>query len=224
MENCSLCALRSKACESLDDAAYDKLSDNHVAVGFSKGDNIIKQGMYSTNVAFLRKGIAKIHLAGPTHEQISKIVKAPTYLGLPTTFGDKVNQYSVSALAKCEVCFVDIETFKTILKQNETFSYEIIMELCRNELEYFRRCANRTQKQMCGNIADVLLDLSDRIFASDSFTLPLSQSEIGNLIDTSRESVSRLLSEFVRDGIIKMSGKQIQILDKNSLKLISQNG
>lgn len=222
--NCKYCPFKSKATTTLDDGNFEQLSTNHVSVKFVKGDSIIKQGTYSTNVAFLRTGLAKIHLAGPSHEQITRLVKAPSYLGLPTTFGDKINQYSVTAVADAEVCYIDVKTFRDLLKENELFSYEIILELCRNELESFRRCANRTQKQSRGNLADVLLELSDRIFLSDVFILPLNQSEIGNMVDTSRESISRMLSEFDKDGIIKIIGKQVEILDKKRLQLVSQNG
>jgi len=206
------------------DSSFEQLSANHLVLKFKKGDTIIKQGMYSTNVVFLRTGLAKIHLAGPYHEQIVKLVKAPTYLGLPTTFGDKINQYSVTAVTDVEVCFIDVEVFQTILNENREFSHEIILELCRNELESFRRCANRTQKLIRGNMADALLEFTDKIFMSDTFTLPLSQSDLANLVDTSRESVSRVLTEFDKDGIISVKGKQIEILNKKSLQLISQNG
>lgn len=111
-----------------------------------------------------------------------------------------------------------------LLKENEQFSYEIILELCKNELDSFHRCANRTQKQTRGNVADVLLEFANHIFESDTFVLPISQSEIGNLIDTSRESVSRMLSEFDKDELIKVTGKQIEIINKKSLELISQKG
>ncbi|MDP4238903.1 MAG: Crp/Fnr family transcriptional regulator [Bacteroidota bacterium] len=222
--NCKNCPFNSKAAAMLSDGSFEQLSANHLVLKFKKGDAIIKQGMYSTNVVFLRTGLAKIHLAGPYHEQIVKLVKAPTYLGLPTTFGDKINQYSVTAVSEVEVCFIDVEVFQTILNENREFSHEIILELCRNELESFHRCANRTQKLLRGNFADALLEFSDRIFMSDTFVLPLSQVELANLVDTSRESISRLLSEFDKDGIIGMKGKQIEILDKKSLKLISQNG
>ena len=73
-------------------------------------------------------------------------------------------------------------------------------------------------------MADVLLEFSEKIFQSDCFILPISQSELANLVDTSRESVSRVLSEFDKDGIIKLNGKEIEILNKKSLNLISQNG
>ena len=111
-----------------------------------------------------------------------------------------------------------------MLNENREFSNDILIELSKNELESFRRCANRTQKQIRGNMADALLEFSESIFQSESFTLPFSQSELANLVDTSRESVSRVLTEFDKDGSIKIKGKQIVILNKKSLNLISQNG
>lgn len=222
--DCMNCPFKSYAASTLDECGMKELSLNHVAVNMVKGESIIKQGTYSTNVAFLRKGFAKVHLTGPTSEQITRIVKAPTYLGLPTTFGVKINQYSVTAVSDVEVCFIDINVFLNLLKENPGFSYEIILELCKSELESFHKCANRTQKQTRGNIADMLLEFSEKMYQTDTFTLPLNQSEMGNMCDASRESISRILAEFERDGIIAVKGRNVEILNKKSLMLISQNG
>jgi CRP-like cAMP-binding protein len=222
--DCKRCVLKSKAAETLDEDQLAHLSCNNAMVKFQKGDSIIKQGIFSTNVVYLRSGLAKIHITGPYHEQIVRIVKAPCYLGLPTTIGDKINQYSVTSIQDVEVCFIDINAFRLLLRETEYFAYEIILELCQNELEAIRRCSNRTQKQTRGNIADVLLEFADIIYQSDSFTLPISQAELGNYVDTSRESVSRILTEFHKDGILSINGKKIEIINKKSLLLISQNG
>ena len=208
---CKICAIKSRAASKLSDEEIEKLSFNCALVKFHKGDSLTKQGTFSTNVAYLRSGLAKIHIAGPYHEQIVRIVKAPTYLGLPTTFGDKINQYSVTVIEEAEVCFIDINAFRELLNSNSDFSYEIMLELCRNELEVFHRCANRTQKQIRGKIADVILEFSERIYNSNSFSLPLTQEDIGNLVDSSRESISRVMTEFERDAIIKFTGKKIEI-------------
>jgi len=208
----------------LSENSLDQLTSNHLELKLKKGDSIIKQGTYSTNVIFLRTGLAKIHIAGPYAEQIVKLVKAPSYLGLPTTFGSKINQYSVTALSDAEVCFIDLEVFQNILDENKEFTHELIQEFCKNELESFHRCANRTQKLIRGNMADAILEFSDNIFKSETFVLPLSQAEFANLVDTSRESISRILNEFDSDGILKITGKQVEILDKKRLQLISLNG
>jgi len=216
------CVLRSSV--NMKDCQIEMLDGHHAVVKFKKGDSIIKQGVFSTNVIYLRRGMAKIHIAGPSREQIVRLVKAPTYLGLPTTFGDKINQYSVTAVLDSEVCFIDLEVFKRLLGENKEFSSYILMELCKSELEAYRRCASRTQKQMRGNLADVLLEFSENLFEADQFTLPLSQSDIGNWVDAGRESINRALSEFIQDGIIQMQGREVSITDKKMLKMISQNG
>jgi len=223
--SCKYCRFHPETSECFYDGYnLENLSTNHAAVSFVKGDSIIKQGALSTNVVFLRKGLAKIHLAGPLREQIVRMVKAPTYLGLPTTLGDKINQYSVSAISDVEVCFIDMDVFQHILQCNHEFAYGIILELCQNDIESYHRCANRAQKQLRGNLADVLLEFSNHIFESDSFTIPISQLELGCLIDTGRESINRLLKEFDEDGIISLSGKQLTIRNKKMLQLISTNG
>ena len=225
MQNdCRNCPFKTKATLMLSEVSLDQLTSNHLELKLKKGDSIIKQGTYSTNVIFLRTGLAKIHLAGPYNEQIVKLVNAPSYLGLPTTFGSKINQYSVTAVSDAEVCFIDLEVFQSILDENKEFTRELIQVFCKNELESFHRCDNRTQKLIRGNMADAILEFSDNIYKSDTFILPLSQAEFANLVDTSRESVSRVLAEFDKDGIVKITGKQVEILDKARLQLISQNG
>jgi CRP/FNR family transcriptional regulator len=222
--DCIDCPYKSQASKTLDENGMAKLTDNHVAVGFCKGDNIIKQGNYTTNVAFLRKGFVKIHITGPAGEHITRLAKAPTHLGLPTTFGVNINQYSVTAISDVEVCFIDFNTFLSFLHENTAFSYQIILELCNNELESYRRCVNRTQKQTRGNVADILIEFSDEIYNSDTFTMPLNQTEIGTMCDSTRESISRILSEYEKDGIITIQGKTVTILKKKSLEMISKNG
>jgi CRP-like cAMP-binding protein len=221
---CKFCSIKSKAASTLSEEEIEKLSCNCALVIFRKGDPIIKQGTFSTNVAYLRSGLAKVHIAGPHHEQIIRLIKAPSYLGLPTTFGDKINQYSVTVVEKSEVCFIDMAIFRFLLSRNQDFSYEIMIELCRKELEIFSRCANRTQKQVRGKIADVLLEMSDQIYNSSIFTMPVNQEEIGGLVDSSRESVSRVITEFEKDGLIRIAKKKVEILNKKSLQLVSANG
>ena len=221
---CRNCQFKSNAALKLSDEETLKLSSNCALVKFLKGDQVIKQGTFSTNVAYLRRGLVIINIEGPYHEQILRIVKAPDYLGLPTTFGDKINQYSVTVIEEAEVCFIDISVFIKLLRSNPDFSYEIMIALCRNELDMYIRCANRTQKQIRGKIADLLLEMSDKIYNSDIFTIPFNQEEIGNLIDSSRETVSRVFTEFEKDGLISLSTRKIEIKNKQTLLMISANG
>ena len=224
MSICEFCKHQSPAAGMLDHDESERLEHSCVEVRFSKSDIIFKQHALSSNVIYIREGIVKIHLLGPAREQILKIAKGPTYLGIPTTLGDKVNQYSATALTAVSACFIDINTFKSFINGNGAFAYEIIVELCRYELKHFKRCINQVQKQSQGRVADALLAFSKEIFESDTYTLPLTQSELGDLTGCSRENVSRILSNFNQENIINTSGREITIVNEHLLEQVSKLG
>lgn len=221
---CSFCNKRSPAAKKLNSQEIEKLEHSCVQVNFSKGDVIFKQNALSSNIIYIVEGLVKVHLKGPSHEQILRISKGPCYLGLPTTFGDKVNNYSATAISEVKACFIDIISFKNLIARNSKFAYEIIVDLSKDELNHFRRCINQTQKQSPGRLAEALLRFSNEIFLSDTFTLPLTQSELGDLTGSSRENISRLLSKLNKERIIQIQEKRISIVDKLRLERISKNG
>lgn len=221
---CSLCLLKSKAAENLSDDELGKMGQNCVEVTFEKGDVIFKQDALSSNIIYIKEGLVKLMIRGPQRFQIIKIKKAPCYLGMPTTIGDKINHYSAVAQTDTKACFIDLGIFKSLLRDNTDFSYEIIVELCRNELDQFNRCVKMLQNQAYGRLANNLLNMANNIFMSDEFDLPLSRNEIADLVSTSRETVSRLLTELDEEGIIEIDGKHIRLIDKIRLEEISKNG
>ncbi len=221
---CISCKFRSRAAEMLHPKELQLLSSNCARVRFMAGERIIQEGALSSNIAYLREGLVKLHMQGPIKEQIIKLVKAPKYLGIPTAMGDNVNHYSVTAITPSEVCFIDAETFKHFLYRNGAFAYEILLELSKSELENFHNCANRVQKQLSGKLAQALLFLSNEIFQSQEFDLPLTREDLADWLDTSRESVSRALKEFVRNGYIDLHGRHIKIRNLRQLETISRAG
>ncbi|MBE9510897.1 MAG: Crp/Fnr family transcriptional regulator [Bacteroidetes bacterium] len=220
---CNNCQLKSSSVRTLNPAETERLEKNCTEVHFKKNDIIFKQNAFSSNIIYLNNGLVKIHIEGPQNEQIIKVVKAPSYLGIPTTFNEKINHYSATALEQTSVCFIDIDVFKDFIYKNGQFAYELITELCKNELNSFHRCVNRTQKHIHGRIADALLFFKNT-FEHNEFILPFTRLEFGNFVDTSRESVSRILTEFKNDGIINLNGKKVEILNEKLLETISNKG
>jgi CRP/FNR family transcriptional regulator len=222
---CSNCDFKSPAADSLSKLELDQLEENCAQVKFQPGETIFKQDALSSNIVYLRNGIVKLHMKGPDRESILKIANAPAYLGIPTTVGDRINHYSATALVETTACFIDITAFKEFINKNGQFAYEIILDLCKNELKNFHRFVNQSQKQLNGRIADGLFNIADNVFGgSDEFIMILNRNEFSDLIGSSRESVSRVLTQFHDEGIIQISGKNIKILDRKTLQLISKNG
>ena len=221
---CATCLFKSPATKTLDIKQIGQLEQNCAFAKIKKGDIIFKQGIFSSNIVYLKEGIVKLFVEDANSEQILKIVKGPTYLGIPTTLDEKFNHYSAKALDDVDACFIEINTFKSFVHDNGQFAYEIIVELCKNEINLFNKYISRSQKNARGRIADAILFLQDEIFQTDKFTIPLTRQELGNFVDTSRESVSRILTEFTNDKIIELQGRKMKIIDYEKLKLVSHTG
>ena len=219
--NCKSCEIKSSAAKTLDASELENLEQNCVSVKFVKGDVIFKQGIFSSNIIYLTKGVVKTHIVADDKEQIIKFVKAPSYIGIPTTFEERINQYSATAISDAFLCIINIDTFKNFIYNNGKFTYEIIIDLCKNEMDLFKQYVNKNQKSIHGRLAETVLFFSNDIFGCDKFIIPVSRVDLGNYIHTTRESISRIFSEFSEENIIKLSGKKISILDKEKLEEIS---
>ena len=90
--------------------------------------------------------------------------------------------------------------------------------------QIYGRFFSLTKKQLHGRLADILLCLANRIFKSNSFDLPLSRADLGDLTGMSTESVIRMMKDFKDDGLIGMDCKKIELLDISRLERISEFG
>lgn len=221
---CLNCNVRSAAANHLSIDELDLLGKRSVEVEFEKDEVIFKQDAFATNIVYLREGLVKLTMRGHNREQILKIVKAPTYMGIPTTLGDTINNYSAIALTNVSCCFTDRSTFKDFVESNGKFAYEILTVLSKFELRQFHRCVNHIQTQVTGRVAGMLLDFARNLYGSNHFQLTLTRHDLADLLGTSRETISRILTDFVTEKLIEVNGKDITILNDERLEKINLAG
>ncbi|MBL7111141.1 MAG: Crp/Fnr family transcriptional regulator [Bacteroidales bacterium] len=222
---CRDCMVKSIPAGKLDSDQLKILSGNCARISFKAGENIIKQGSFTTNIVYIKSGLVKEHVTGPNgKDEIIKITKAPAYIGVPSALGGRIHKYSCTALEPASVCFIDLHIFNELLLTNAYFSRELILSLSKDLLDHFTRCVNKTQKQFHGSLAETLLYLSEKIYCSDSFKLSLTRTELGAMIGATRETVTRILHEYTEDGLIRIEGKEFNILKKDMLQRISDAG
>jgi CRP-like cAMP-binding protein len=222
---CLDCDNRYCAFSVLSDSEIKLLCNNHAEVKFKKKEIIIKQGALTTNVVYIKSGMVKEHITGPNKkEEILQIVKAPFFLGIHSIFSDRINQYSLTAVEDTTVCFINSDILKILLKKNSEFTYQMLMHVCKDQINNFHQCVNKIQKCLHGCVADAILFLADHIYESDQFELSITRNDIAGLIGTSRECVSRALAKLSKEGIIYLNNKTLKILNKSLLKKISEVG
>ena len=81
-----------------------------------------------------------------------------------------------------------------------------------------------SKKHVPGRLAEMLLYLSKHIYKNNVMTLPLSRQEIADLMQSSKETVSRTLTEFKNDRIIELDDRKVILKSLDLLEILNKIG
>ena len=211
--------------DQLTEEEIDLVNANIVEVKYLKGETICKQGSFASHIMMITDGLAKIYIEGGNDSLILKILPAVNMIGLTSLMeGNTVFQYSAQAYLETTVKLIEINTFKTLLKKNGEFASSVLSIFAENSVITYGRFFCLTKKQTYGRLADIILCLAQRVYKMDHFPLQLTRKELAELSSMSVESITRILTKFKEDKLIRIDPDHIEILDSERLMKISQTG
>jgi len=216
--DCKDCKVKSEAFKKLTDEQLLRVDEHRVELSFKKGELLSKQGMLMSHIIYIRKGFAKLFMEDDGELIILGIAQPGTFVGIQTLYDNSVTPFSVEAMTDMEVCMKDIGVFRELVLENSGFAQGIIEVLNANLIQSYNRMFSLTTKQISGRFSELLFYLRNVLYASNPFKLTISRKELAELVSTSPESISRLLNDFREQGIIKVKGQSIEIIDSDKLE------
>ena len=224
-EHCRQCAFKSPLFKLLQPDELDMINERRHEVTYNPGELIFKQGAPLTHLLSFNRGLAKMQVEGPDGSRIIlRLVKPVEFICGMGLFSDNRNQFSLRAVSRSSVCYIDKENFKAILQRNKVFMEAFLSHIEVFQARNLQKMINLGQKHSGGRVAEALLYLSNEVYQSDSFDLHLSTSELSELSGTSKESTFKVLSDFSNQGILLKEGSQISIKDRAMLEKVSSKG
>jgi len=191
---------------------------------FRKHEIISKSGTDVTHSIYIVKGYAKLIIDGINNRDIILyILRKHNYIGLLSFFESVKYSYTAVALDDCHVCMVDIDFVKRLYFSNHPFLIKLNGAFGKSVSEIFRKIISINQKQIRGRIAECILYLS-RLYQSNKFNLGVTRKEIGEMAAISEENAVRVLTEFRKEGIVSIRGKEMEIIDLKQINRISELG
>lgn len=220
---CEICPFKLGLFKFLNREELAYLDENRYEIHFNAGETIFKQGGALTHLAALTSGLLKIYLEDSNKNNLMLTVRKPTELiGGPGFKSDSKHHFSVVALEKSHVCFIDINAFEEVLKQNSEFALQFIGHQNKIHIRLYEKLISLTHKNMHGRVADTLLFLSNNIYVSPSFATLLSRQDLADLSSLAKESFIRILREFKLKDVIQFEGNNFLIKDREALEEISR--
>ena len=194
-------------------------------VSYLKGETIIKQGAFAPHVIFVNQGLVRIYLQTGTNKQLSiRIARKGDFMAFSSVFGENIYNYSAVALTDSAICMIDKDALKQLLLRNPDFALQITSRNYKNESRLLEIIGNISYKQMRGKLASALLYLAGEEFADENLFQYLTRQDIADFASVTIESGIKFLKEFEKEGIVKLSGKNIEIIKEEELVFISKNG
>jgi len=209
----------------LDEKSIEQLCDNKEEQSFRKGEIINHEGEKISNFKYLKSGLVKLYRRTATgDEQVITITRPFEFVSNMSIFSEERYQYSVSALEDSVVCAVNLDFIKELFLRNGSFAMGLLTKISMINDKIIRQTLDIRQKNLIGRVAFVLLYFTNEIYNSRVFDLPVSRKEIADYIGMSTANVIRTLSDFKKEGIIRIFGKTIEVVDLQRLEVISRRG
>lgn len=192
---------------------------------FINGDTIIKENEPIREFIYMKEGLVKLSRnTTNAKEQIISFSKPFDFVSLLSVFSSDRYKYSVTALENSVVCMLNLNIVKKYAGENALFAMDLMTQISEATDKIIIDNLDIKRKNLKGRVAHVLLYFSKYIYHNEEFELPVSRREIADFIGMTTENVIRALSEFRKDKIIKIFGKDIQIIDIQRLEIISELG
>ena len=191
-------------------------------VSYKKNETIYLPGDSSETVFLLKKGRVKIsRLSEDGREATLAILEPGEIFGELEALQTIPRESMVQALEPVMVCEIRGEDFFRYLHQYPEVGGRVIKWFGGRLSQIETRVSDLVFKSASARLAQLLLDLSHSMGVKENGSIRLqsrlTHQNLANLIGTSRETVSTLISKFVHHGLIAQHNRYILILDEDRL-------
>ena len=224
VENCLTCHLRSENffC-ALPQESLEAFNQMTHAEAFPEGAVIFLEGQTPRGIFMLCQGQAKLSSTARDGKTfILRIAKAGEVLGLHATVTGRPYELTVETMQPCQLNFVSREDFLPFLKKHGDACLHAAQHIsrdCKDAYDVVRSIG--LSHSVSGRLAKFLLaaatdgQVTNRVVRT---RLALTHEDIAQLTGTSRETITRILSEFRKKDIVELKGSTLIIHDKLALE------
>jgi len=186
---------------------------------YNEGCMIFNQGEKGHRVYFVKKGRIKIiRTSEDGNEQILEILQSGDVFAEVILFG--INSYPATAitLSNVTVQYLSRERFKTYFNRNPQIGWGMLEVMAYKLFRSQRKIENLGLRNTKGSVASLIIDMISDFDTDIGLKLYINRQDMASLIGTTRETVSRTLSDFKKEGLIKIKDNNLYIYNIDGIR------
>ena len=225
IDNCLICPVREEHlfC-NLPLPAVQKLNEIKSTAVYPKSTMLFIEGQQPRGVFVLCAGKAKLFTSRDGKTIITKISEAGDVLGLNATISNRPYEVTAEMKEPGQANFIARDALLQFLREYGEVALRVAEQLSRNYYTAYEeiRTLGLTSSPS-GKFAKLLLSWSpnaENATEPAHLNLTLTHEEIAEMIGTTRETVSRLFSDFKKKQFLQLKGSTLIIRNKPALEKI----
>ncbi len=189
---------------------------------YKTGEIIYEEGKQSNHFFFVDRGVVKSHRMDQYgKELITSIYKEGDFFGNTSFKKAMAYEEYATAMEDTRLYAVSKEELKEILTRNSNITLELIDVLGDNISGIKEQLLEMAYGSVRKKAARTILLFSQKIRRHPTQSIRISRSDLASVAGMASETLIRTLSDFKKEGLLEIEGRNIKILDVEALKRIS---
>jgi CRP-like cAMP-binding protein len=208
---------------ALDDGARRELAGHARRQSFYIGEPIFHVGAPGQSMMVILNGTVRVSLPGPRGKGVILAdLPAGELLGEVALLDGKERSADATALTRCELVVLERRDVLAFLEKRPDICLKLLELMCARLRKSDQRMSDIAFLELSVRLAKVLLDrISPSGRAGAKSKLSLSQTELANMINATRENVNRCLRNWQRQGIVDLDERWIVVMQREALGAIA---
>jgi len=186
-----------------------------------RGDLLFADGEEAKGCYVVLDGTVKVYkLSAEGKERILHIVHPGGTFAEAAIFGDGLYPAYAEPLLPSRLLFIPKDGFLALLQGNSRVAINMIAGMSRFLRQFAQQIEELTFKDVPSRLASYLLALTKG--KRTTVELPIAKSQLASNLGTVSETLSRTLRKRSDDDIIRVNGKQVDILDIERLEELAE--
>lgn len=200
-----------------------RVEDIAINRSISKKSVVFTEGSEKEAVFFIQEGLVKTYKTDANgHEQIVSFLRDGDMFPHTGFFNQKPYPATAEAIIHTQLIAIPVRSFERLMIDTPSIAVKMMRVMGDKIRELQEKLQVLSGQDVKHRVLSFLLNLAEHHGEMDdhkiTINLPMTHQEFANSVGTTRETINRLLNQFIKEDILRVNRNRIVIIDLDALK------
>ncbi|MGF1470260.1 MAG: Crp/Fnr family transcriptional regulator [Rubrobacteraceae bacterium] len=212
----------TSAPEGFDIRDFEEAGLRAVERRFGPKDIIFTPGDPDDQLYFLLSGTVRLYkIYGDYKEATTALLKEGGVFGKLSLVEGRWQDVFAEAVTESRVASIQKNAIERVIKSRPDFALKLFSSFSERLRQSDEVIESLLHREVSTRLATLLINLADRFGSGNGIGtmlgVRLTHQDLANMIASTREAVSKVMSEFQRDGYIEIRSRKVVVLNREAL-------